>query len=81
MTRMDFTRDRIQRQSKAASRDATTQERQQQSGSETAQIIKGMGQGRYSPAAGQHMGAEPARKINPNSAEGRAIITRLGLPP
>ena len=44
----------------------------------TAKNIAGMGNGRFSPAADRYMGAEPVRRIDPNSPEGRAIIAKIG---
>lgn len=42
----------------------------------TKDILKGMGKGRYSKAAGGYMGREKSRRIDPNSPEGRAIAAR-----
>lgn len=81
MGKLDFTRDRLKRQQHTAARSTTRAEIAHQAQQTTTQIIKGMGKGRHSKAADQFMGAEPVKRISPTSAEGRAIIARLGLPP
>lgn len=40
------------------------------------ELLKGIGRTRYSPAAAKYMAPEPARRIDPNSPEGRAIAAR-----
>jgi hypothetical protein len=79
MARIDFTRDKTNRRALAHQRSKTGIEIQHQATKQTADVLKGMGKGRYSRAADQFMGAEPIRRIDPNSPEGRAIAAKLGL--
>lgn len=82
MTRIDFTRERTRTKLRTDGQQRPRTEIVEHAKQSTSDIIKGMGQSRYSPQAAHHMGAEPVRKINPTSPEGRAIAQRyLAQPP
>lgn len=77
MPKMNFTRAR--QRDRQRSEPTPTAEICQSIAAETANIMAAMGKGRFSRAADKFMGVEPVKRIDPSSAEGRAIAAKLGL--
>lgn len=77
MAKIDHSRAKTRDQQRKSERASTTREIANKFAHDRAAVLTGMGKGRFSKAADQFMGAEPVRRIDPNSPEGRAIAAKF----